>query len=78
MATHGRFFSHPYVDCGMAPRGVRRQQNTEDYSEEEDVSLAKRKRKEVVKEEAEEQPVSGGLCIVVRVMSRREGFGERD
>ena len=62
----------------MAPRGVRRQQNTEDYSEEEDVSLAKRKRKEVVKEEAEEQPVSGGLCIGMRVMSKREGFGERD
>ena len=32
----------------------------------------------VMAEEAEEQPVSGGLCIGMRVMSRREGFGERD
>ena len=70
-------FLIPCVDSGMAPRGVRRQQNTDDYSEEEDVSLAKKKRREM-KEEAEEQSASGGWCVGIEMMSRREGFGECD
>ena len=51
----------------MAPRGSRRQQYMDDYTDESDSSSSKRRRKEKVKEEVELEPEvkkpSGGKAL---------------